>query len=481
MTTRMDIENGLRELGLTAGDIVLLHSSVVSLGELEGGAETVIDAFLAVLGPSGTLLAPCFGELGIVPELLKKRPGAIVSPCPVGTVVALGPEAEHLCREHWKSDSPHTEGTPYGRLAEKQGFICLLGVDQDRNTFLHGIEARLKLPYLGEISEEFIVPDGSKISKTWHYYPGPHRDFIGLDHLLHEAGVMRQRKIGSAEVRLMPAAALLDFGLRLGMKHPDFVLCDNPACADCTTQRAAIFAARIRRESFRLAASSQLAGKYVDEVMENLNAVGISWVELDNLRGRPCMNMPEDELTDIVSALQKGGIEPCSLRLHCIPENKMDFLKKISHCGIKRLVIPLLENVADFVAAARRIDLECIVFNCRSTAGQTVRQYEALNFEHPAFCFNPAEFAATGENPFLTSYKAGRFIRKTAQLDICDGKWDGSPALPGQGNGEVKELISIFRCRNFSGFMVLGGGLRGGSPFTLREFTGNFTALLDRM
>ncbi|MBQ6353045.1 MAG: hypothetical protein IJJ28_07250, partial [Lentisphaeria bacterium] len=89
--------------------------------------------------------------------------------------------------------------------------------------------------------------------------------------------------------------------------------------------------------------------------------------------------------------------------------------------------------------------------------------------------------AAVGENPFLTSYRVGRFIRKTAQLDIADGLWDGSPALPGRGNGEVKELISIFRCRNFSGFMVLGGGMNGGSGFTAADHVKHFTYMLDRM
>jgi len=35
--------------------------------------------------------------------------------------------------------------------------------------------------------------------------------------------------------------------------------------------------------------------------------------------------------------------------------------------------------------------------------------------------------------------------------------------LPGQGSGEVKELISIFSCRSFDGFMVLKMGERRGA------------------
>lgn len=481
--TKADIERGLRELGLNTGDIVLLHSSVVSLGELEGDADTVIDAFLSVIGYSGTLLAPCFAALGIIPERLKQRPGALISPCPVGTVVALGPAAEALCREHWVPDSPHAENTPYGRLAEMGGYICLLGVDQDRNTFLHGIEARLKLPYLGDVSETFTTPDGKRLNKTWHYYPGPHRDFIGLDHLLAKAGILRRTRIGTAEVRVMPAAELLAFGLELGAEHPDFVLCDNPACADCTAQRAALFSARMAKESFELSASSQLAGKYVDEIIDNLSASGIDRVELDDLRGRPCMMLSGDELKDAIDRLSKKNIGISALRLPVLPDEPEVLLKKLGDCGIVRVIAPLSEAAknAKFLAVAKGLGIECRFFNSRGTAMSVSENYNALGLSSPGFCFNPAEFAAAGENPFLTSYRIGRFIRKTAQLDITDGLWDGSPALPGRGNGEVKELLSIFRCRNFSGCMVLGGGMRGGTGFKLSAFVEAFSRLLDNI
>ena len=117
--TKQEIINGLRSLGLKEGDLVLLHSSLYSLGHVEGGPDAVIDAFLETIGAAGTLLVPVFGDLGILTTTLKNRPGAIVSPCPVGTVAALGKDAEELCRDHWKPVSCHGEGTPFKRLADK--------------------------------------------------------------------------------------------------------------------------------------------------------------------------------------------------------------------------------------------------------------------------------------------------------------------------------------------------------------------------
>ena len=47
----------LINLGIKKDDTILMHSSLSSLGYIEGGAETVIDTILSVL-TEGTLLIP---------------------------------------------------------------------------------------------------------------------------------------------------------------------------------------------------------------------------------------------------------------------------------------------------------------------------------------------------------------------------------------------------------------------------------------
>ena len=59
---RSDLVAGLRALGMGDGDDVMFHSSLSSLGDIEGGADTVIDAFLEVVGREGTVLAPSFSR-----------------------------------------------------------------------------------------------------------------------------------------------------------------------------------------------------------------------------------------------------------------------------------------------------------------------------------------------------------------------------------------------------------------------------------
>ncbi len=48
--TREDIERGLHRVGLSEGDVVEVHSSLSSFGYVDGGADTIIDALMSVVG-----------------------------------------------------------------------------------------------------------------------------------------------------------------------------------------------------------------------------------------------------------------------------------------------------------------------------------------------------------------------------------------------------------------------------------------------
>ncbi|MBQ6472778.1 MAG: AAC(3) family N-acetyltransferase, partial [Victivallales bacterium] len=463
---RQELADAFRKLGLTQGDKVLFHSSLVSLGQVEGGPATVIDAFLDVIGPQGTLLAPVFGKLGILTQTLKERPGAIVSPCPVGTLAAIGADAEAICHDHWKAQTAHGEDTPFTRLADMGGYVCLIGVDQDRNTSLHGIEALLKLPYLKDTTATFTTPEGETVTKTWKYYPGPHRDFIGLDKAFRESGAERLMRIGNAQVRLIKSAEMFRVGLELGKKDPGFALCDNSACEDCVRQRAAIYADRMAHESFKLTASSRLAGRYVPEMVENLQAAGVSCIELDYVQGKACAFMSAEKLKAVVNELSAGGIQVSALRAEVVPDDHAALVTLAKEAGIGRVILPLGENEAAETAVTA--GLEVAFANTNQTGARASQVLTGFRAGHPAtFCFNPPAFVKAGEYPFLKSWRAGRFIKTIGQLDLCDALWDGTPTRFACGNGTFKEMVSILRCSNFSGWFCLGGGAF--YPGSLRE------------
>ena len=70
--------------------------------------------------------------------------------------------------------------------------------------------------------------------------------------------------------------------------------------------------------------------------------------------------------------------------------------------------------------------------------------------------FNPLEYVKTQRHPFFHVYYAGRLKNHIMILRINDGLYlDGSTVPSGQGNGEVKELISIMKARSFNGYFSI--------------------------
>ena len=477
---RKEIAQGLRELGLTNGSIVLLHSSFLSLGKVKNGPGEVIKAFLDVIGKKGTLLVPAFGQFGVLVEEVKHLPGAIISSCPVGTVAAYGPAAEALCRDHWKAETAHGKDTPYTRLAEKGGFICLLGVDQDRNTSLHAIEALLQLPYLATVTRTFASPDGKKVTRDYKFYPGPHRDFIGLDRLLLDSGAMKVQRIGNAQVRLIDSAQMFDVLLAAGKECPDLVLCDNPECADCVKQRAAIYADEMAHESFRLTVSSRLAGRYVPEMIENLQRQGMDRIELDYLQGKICAELPVEKLAAAVREFKAEKITVTGIRLPVVPDEPEKLAAKLIPAGIGRVLLPLAGS-AKAVKVLKKAGLEVSLYNVAQSAKSVAHEFNDLLQKEPGllFTFNGANFARVGEGPFGYSYRVGRFIKTIGQLDASDCTWDGTETELAGGNAQVKEMVSILRCSNFSGYVCLGGG--ASYPGDLADAADNFRLLLKNM
>lgn len=475
--TREELVRDLRKLGLKNGDIVLLHSALSSLGYLEGGVGALIEAFLNVLGKEGTLVVPSF-TAGIVPNAVKNDPRAVESIAPTAQVAAIGAKAEEICAEHWRCETAHAEGTPYMKIAQLGGYVCLLGVDQDRNTTLHSAEALLRLPYLKKTEPRQIeTPEGER-HKSFAYFPGPHRDFIGLDHLFTEK--MKTAVIGQAVVRLIKSRDLIDIAVSEGLKNPAFALCDNLACNDCVHQRAQLRVARLQKETFTLATSAVLAGRYIPEMIENCQAAGIGTIELDYVQGKPVHTLPVESLVTYVAELKNSDICISALRSGVIPSDILAFLDKTKACGVTGVVLPLTFEAETVAAVAAEKNIDVLFYNLGLSSQAASNKLLAIKEAGLAcgFVFHAANFARAGEHPFLSSFKAKcrRFVK---QLEISDAFYDGRVAALASGHAEIKELISILRCASFSGTFVLGEGLR--ETGSLREAANQFWVLMDHM
>jgi len=190
--------NDLHNLGLSAGQIVFVHSSLRSLGQVEGGADTVIDAFVEVLGTTGTLVVPTFtfahgriddpifdpqqdrSEMGAITEAVRVRPGARRSCHLLHSVAALGAQAETITAVHgpsaWAADGP------FWQLYELDARIVLLGVPYLRCTWFHVIEQLVQVRYRIWIEKHaWLRTAHGQIESlpTWMYRGNA--DFVGND------------------------------------------------------------------------------------------------------------------------------------------------------------------------------------------------------------------------------------------------------------------------------------------------------------
>ena len=63
-----DIARQLRKVGLEQGDTVMVHTSLKRMGYVCGGAQTVIEALIEVVGDTGTILMPTQSWKNLDPE-----------------------------------------------------------------------------------------------------------------------------------------------------------------------------------------------------------------------------------------------------------------------------------------------------------------------------------------------------------------------------------------------------------------------------
>jgi aminoglycoside 3-N-acetyltransferase len=246
-------------VGVRAGDIVLVHTSLSALGWVCGGAGAVIEALFVALGPKGTLVMPAHsgglsepsnwenppvprswwpavratmppfdlcktptGAIGTIAEAFRMWPGVSRSDHPTSSMAALGPDAWELLREH-PLDDPLGEASPLGRLYELNAKVLLLGVGHDNNTSLHLAERKAFRDHQERtMTGSPIVQDGER---RWVEYTEPSAyadDFEALGAAFETApGHVTCGNVGAGIGRLMNQRELVDFAADWLVRHRD--------------------------------------------------------------------------------------------------------------------------------------------------------------------------------------------------------------------------------------------------------------------
>lgn len=244
--TRASLAADLRALGVQAGEVLLLHSSLSSLGWVNGGPVAVIQALQDVLTPKGTLVMPAFSGhltdpsgwqnppipeswwqevrdsmppfdpattatrgLGRIAELFRTWPDVRRSHHPHSSVAAWGKHADLITANH-QLEFSMGEGSPFARVYDLSGRVLLLGTE--RNTSLHlaevragrGEQTQLVAPMLVGGQQQWVTFD------EWRYDDDT---FPPVKAAFEETGAVTVGKVGSATAKLMSQRELVDFAV----------------------------------------------------------------------------------------------------------------------------------------------------------------------------------------------------------------------------------------------------------------------------
>ncbi len=231
MHTKQTLQEDLKRIGIDPKGTMLAHISYKSLGEVEGGAETVIDAFIEYMSEGLMVFAthtwatvdanqPSYSVrhsaccTGIVPELARHRPDGFRSGHPTHSVVAFGREAENFVAGDEKCGTPCARDSAWGRLLDRDATILLVGVGMNRDTFIHGVEEWVDVPNRLSETPHMLssnLGEGNTVQVPSRRHIGfSAEQFPRVEQPLREMGILKEGKMGNARVLYHRTKALYE-------------------------------------------------------------------------------------------------------------------------------------------------------------------------------------------------------------------------------------------------------------------------------
>ncbi|MBB3113499.1 aminoglycoside 3-N-acetyltransferase [Paenibacillus phyllosphaerae] len=250
MYTKSELLAQMEALNIDPTGTILIHSSMKQIGSVEGGAETVLDAWRTYM-EAGLLVLPTHTWrtinadnprfyvadsevcVGILPELFRKQEGVIRSWHPTHSVAACGKDAAQFTAGDERWDTPCARESAWGKLLDRKAQILLVGVDLRRNTYIHGIEEWCDIP--GRLTDSHqplvtVLPNGDEIQvpSRRHHGLSWSKHFWKVDEVLVSLGAMTTGKLGDALVRVCDAERTYEVLAQMLAANPDLFSDNEP-------------------------------------------------------------------------------------------------------------------------------------------------------------------------------------------------------------------------------------------------------------
>jgi aminoglycoside 3-N-acetyltransferase len=264
--TLRELVDGLRAMGVVPGDVLIVHSSMKSLGPVRGGPATLVAALQRAVGRRGTILMPAFSycfehiyeptaafdreqtptKVGLVSETFRRSPGVLRSRHPTHSVAVWGRLAEELTAGHGPGgDGPPM--APFERAARRGAKVLLIGCQFRALSLLHAAEELAQVPWLeipnwghrGWRPTALTKDDrGRTVRVTFRHIPGCSAGFPRAQQLAEQRGLIHKARLAAADVLWFEAQPLVDLVVDELRRRPDFLLCAPGTCRACDDRRA---------------------------------------------------------------------------------------------------------------------------------------------------------------------------------------------------------------------------------------------------
>ncbi len=243
--------SNLRALGVEAGQTLLVHGSLSSLGYVCGGASAVVDALQRAVTSEGTLVLPTHSPgnmepsemssppvpeswyetvreqmppyrpevtptqgMGAIAECFRSYPGVSRSSHPQHSFAAWGADSSVVTEDPSLSYSLG-EDSPLGRVYDLDSDLLYLGTTHETSTSIHLAEYRAAIDIGTRSCASAMLVDGTRKWVEWKDIDFTDEDFpdCGAAFGRECPEAFETGQVGAGEIKRIDQPALVDFAV----------------------------------------------------------------------------------------------------------------------------------------------------------------------------------------------------------------------------------------------------------------------------
>jgi amino acid adenylation domain-containing protein len=235
------LEEKLREIGLTEADTVYMHNAFNAFNGFSGGPQQIIDCILNVIGDSGNLLMVSMAytgstedylkgvktfdvikaesSMGIITEIFRRKKNVVRSLNPAHPILAFGPDAKWITSDHDKTLYSCGKGSPFEKITKLNTKAFFFDVSFRTGTFFHYLEDKFKdcspvQLYDDEPLENTVIDsNGNEIRVKTYVFSKEARENRSarlIERELKNKNLIKTDKIGNTKLTLVNLKDVID-------------------------------------------------------------------------------------------------------------------------------------------------------------------------------------------------------------------------------------------------------------------------------